>query len=719
MERRKTGRGWLVLLIAVAAALPYLGTLRADFVWDDDLLVLDHAYYRDPALFWSTFTRNLIFSPNYFRPLGLLTFFADFQLYGFRPWGYHLTNVLIHAATSAVAYLLLRRLLRAGPGWLPPALALLFAWHPVQVEAVSFVAGRFDLLCTLFYLLALRLGVAAWEARGAGRWPLAAGTGLAFLLALASKEMAATLPLTLGVVLAGMALRIDRWRMCSVRALSLLLCGALGGLAYLGLRAGGMGYLYRIRPEAGLPAGDARQHALLVARSLARYLRLLAFPWGALSPIHYADIPLSTAAPGNWLALALTLALLGALVGAAYRALRRARSAPPTPPVALWLAFAVTLLPVVNLLPLEIGGGAFVCERFLYLPTFFFLAALGAGWVAVAARWPGARRALAVALPPVAVACLVGVLVTVPHWRDDVALWTWAAARAPRSDVPWTNLAVQAGNAGQAEQALDYANRALARNPQSASAHDVAGLALFLLGDHQEAEVAFRTALALEPDDAHLWSNLAGAVREQGRVEEAAQLLTEEALARDPTLWSAHLGLGLCYRYAGQPDRAIAPLRAAARYQPQHPDPWRHLVAALAAAGQGEEALATLARAPFAAPAAWFDLGNALLAADQPAEALLAYGRALEGVAPPDAASVHLQRGMAYVALGDLAEAEAALRAGLALAPQDGRLHNNLGMVLRDLGDRAGARAAFERARHLLPDSDMVAANLAQLQDGE
>jgi tetratricopeptide (TPR) repeat protein len=240
-----------------------------------------------------------------------------------------------------------------------------------------------------------------------------------------------------------------------------------------------------------------------------------------------------------------------------------------------------------------------------------------------------------------------------------------------------------------------------------------------LLGDHQEAEVAFRTALALEPDDAHLWSNLAGAVREQGRVEEAAQLLTEEALARDPTLWSAHLGLGLCYRYAGQPDRAIAPLRAAARYQPQHPDPWRHLVAALAAAGQGEEALATLARAPFAAPAAWFDLGNALLAADQPAEALVAYGRALEGVAPADAASVHLQRGMAYVALGDLAEAEAALRAGLALAPQDGRLHNNLGMVLRDLGDRAGARAAFERARHLLPDSDMVAANLAQLQDGE
>ena len=74
--------GWLVLLIVLAAVLPYLGTLQADFVWDDDLLVVDHAYYRHPDLFWSLWTRNLIFSPNYWRPLGLLTFYADFQVHG-------------------------------------------------------------------------------------------------------------------------------------------------------------------------------------------------------------------------------------------------------------------------------------------------------------------------------------------------------------------------------------------------------------------------------------------------------------------------------------------------------------------------------------------------------------------------------------------------------------------------------------------------------------
>jgi hypothetical protein len=197
----KTWRGWpvlLALMVGLASGLTYLGTLQADFVWDDDLLVVDNPYYRDVSLFWQVFTRNLIFSPNYYRPVGLLTFFADFQLHGFHPRGYHLTNVLIHAGASAVAYLLLRRLLTGSPGWLTFGLALLFAWHPIHVEAVSFVAGRFDLLCGLFYLLALLLGLSAWEAETRGRrLALAAGTGLAFLLALTAKEMAATLPLAL------------------------------------------------------------------------------------------------------------------------------------------------------------------------------------------------------------------------------------------------------------------------------------------------------------------------------------------------------------------------------------------------------------------------------------------------------------------------------------------------------------------------------------------
>jgi tetratricopeptide (TPR) repeat protein len=748
MEKRKTRwSNWLALLMALAAMLPYLGTLRADFVWDDDLLVVDNATYRDPGLFWSSFTRNLIFSPNYYRPLGLLTFFADFQLYGFRPWGYHLTNVLLHAGASALAYLLLRRLLRGRSMWWPAALALLFAWHPVHVEAVSFVAGRFDLLSTALYLLALLLGLSAVEGLGVGawevktrasRWGLAAGTGLAFVLAMTAKEMAATFPLVLAACYAWHA--TGNTKQATRNAYSLLrvtfpvsLSVTLAGVAYLALRIWGLGYLYLPQPDAGLPTGNLLQHTLLVGRSVARYLRLLIVPWGALSPVHYADLPPSTTDPIAWLALALTLGLVMLLVLALFRALRTTSESGPgqtsslharfsvlNPPASMvWLAFAVTLLPVVNLLPLEIGGGAFVCERFIYLPSFFFLAAVGAGRQAHQAPKVSAGRApvgtfRVSAIAGVALACLAGVLTTVPHWRDDVALWSWAAERAPESDLPWVNLAVQAGNRGDAEEALDYANRALVRNPDNGSAHDAAGLALFLLEDYAGAERAFRNGLALEPDDAHLWSNLAGAVRAQGRLEEASHILIDEALARDPALWTAHLSLGLCHVAAGRPGRAVEPFRQAVRYQPAHPEPWQCLVGALAASGRGAEALEAMARSPFASPETWFELGNDLLAGGQAGEALRAYDRALAG---DDPATVHMQRGIAFVQLGDLMRAEAALRAGLALAPDDGRLHNNLGMVLRDRGDLEGARAAFEAALRLLPDSEMVARNLEQLDE--
>jgi tetratricopeptide (TPR) repeat protein len=739
METRKTRSGWLALLIFLAACLPYIGTLRADFVWDDDLLVVDHAYYRDPTLFWSTFTRNLIFSPNYFRPVGLLTLFADFQLHGFQPWGYHLTNVLLHAAVSALAYLLLRRLLGGVPGpefsrkpeWLPFGLALIFAWHPIHVETVSFVAGRFDLLCALFYLLALLLGLASLppfdqaqgrpfdqaqgkpgsgqtqEVKALGwRIALATGAGLSFLLALTAKEMAVTLPLALIACYAYCAPRhtshVSRLSFHATRLWPVILSLGLAAALYLGLRIWGLGYLYVSQPQAGLAVGNPLQHLLLIGYSLTRYLRLLIFPWGGLSPVHYANLPLPVNDLPAWLALGLTLGLLLALAWAIHKQVRMAW---------LGLAFAITLLPVVNLLPLELSGGAFISERFAYLPSFFFLAAVGASGVRLP-KFQRLRKSVAAAgLAVLALAGLAGVLVTAPHWRNDATLWTWAAQRAPRSDLPWVNLAVQAGNRGQADQALEYANRALILNPDNASAHDAAGLALFLLGDHAGAERAFRNGLALDPDNAHLWSNLAGAIREQGRPEEASQLLLDQALARDPTLWTAYLGLGLCHLATDRPDLALAPLRQAVSYQPQAGETWERLIGALVATGQGAEAVEVMARSPLASPQAWSGLGHHLLANDQPAEALQAYERALAGADP---APIHLQRSLAFVQLGNLEQAEATLRLGLALAPDDGRLHNNLGMVLRDRGDAAGALAALEMAWRLLPDSALVAGNLAQ-----
>ena len=283
--------------------------------------------------------------------------------------------------------------------------------------------------------------------------------------------------------------------------------------------------------------------------------------------------------------------------------------------------------------------------------------------------------------------------------------------RAPHSTVPWTGLAFHTFKQGDIEQALSCANRAVSLNPDQHVAHNTIGLALLHFDDLVGAEQAFQRAVSLSPDEVPYWSNLAVALRGQGRLEEARRILEEEALARDPTSGAAHLGLGLVHLAAIRPGLAVEPLRQAVYYQPQRSEPWEFLVIALVAAGQGSEAIEIMAQSPFASSESWFYLGNSLLDTGQAAEALRAYDHALTGW---DAAAVHLQRGLAFALLDDWDKAESGLREGLVLAPVDGRLHNGLGIVLRERGDLGEALAAFQEAWRLTPDLAEVAGNLAR-----
>lgn len=737
MERTRMTCGassWKFLLPGLVALLLYLPALNFQLVWDDTIFLRDYPVYRNPSLWPAAIFHNFVLSPNYFRPLALLTFVAELGLARINPSVFHLTNLLLHALNTTLVTLLAAHLLgvvrASGFRSALPALAagLFYGCHPALVEGVAFISGRFDLLMTTFLLLALLA-----DGKVRARWARPLLVGSAFFLAALCKEMAVALvPALFCWHLAQPEREEGRrfgrrgfWQCVDIRVYAAIF---LAGVAYLGIRYAALGYLWL--PEAGktAPTGALPNHALLILKSLGTYILLVVWPFATLSPIHYSVRPVPVGDLGAWLSLGLLMAMVLGLTWLVRRA-----------PRAGWLVVGgvLALLPVLNIVPLELGGGAYVAERYLLfplaLPALAVSVLLGTQWVAevsgVARAFPWKQALAALYL----VAGMAAVQVTLPHWRDDLTLWAWAERRAPRSGLPPTNLALQYLHQGRYRAALDKANQAIALDPENADAHDNAGLALFHLGRYAEAQAAFEHAAGLQPGNALYWNNLAGALREQGLLEEAETVVREQVLARDPLLPVGHLNLGLIYLRMGRWEEAADEFRQALSLLPpgeENADIWGELGRALFAAGHYAEAQGAFEEAVRWQPRNalfWAWLGRTLLEQNRPADAesvLLERALPLDASLPftrlvlgdlylragrPDLASQHLVEAVDLLPQGEeRSSAEEMLKRA-----QEPDRWLRLGDLLLNQNEFHGALRAFNQAATFGAQPADVAAGLS------
>ena len=133
--------------------------MRYDFVnFDDDVLV-----YENPMVARGLTAQGVVWAfttsvGNMWYPLTWISYMLDSQIYGPKPWGYHLTNVLLHAATTVILFLALRRM--TGNLWASALVALLFAIHPLRAEAVAWVGERKSPLSGLFFVSTIAAYVA-------------------------------------------------------------------------------------------------------------------------------------------------------------------------------------------------------------------------------------------------------------------------------------------------------------------------------------------------------------------------------------------------------------------------------------------------------------------------------------------------------------------------------------------------------------------------------
>ncbi len=534
------------LLVLVA----YLPTLGNEFVWDDRILLRDQPALRDPSLWVDALTHFLrSISFNYFRPVAVLTFLAEGQIWGWNPAGFHFTNILLHAFNTLLVATLVQELMRRARDPHPSALlgamvGLAYGLHPALVESVAFTSSRFDLLMTTWVLLALLVDASAKEN---GRQ--LAGIAILFFAAALTKETALVLPVVLLLWRHALA---KRWTPQNI--LPTMAALAAGGVAYLAVRGFALGYLYRPSAPRALPTGDVLQHALLIARSALEYAHLCLFPFTALSPLHVTKLPIPTENLAAWAGV-LFLVLLIAGLFVAYRRWPQV--------AALVGAGLVALLPALNLLPLELSGSMFAAERYLTLPLAFFVLSLVA-WIPQEA---GLRRVWQVAGCLWLVACVATIESTLPHWRTELSLWSWAADRAPLSALPHTNLSNYYIDQGDNARILAEADAALQRDPDDPQAWNNRGVALFNMERFSDAQKAWERATQLAPEYALSWVNLANALGVQDHLEEAERMVNR-ALQLKPDLGLAHLTLGELYLSTGRPDMAIERFEQALKLLP-------------------------------------------------------------------------------------------------------------------------------------------------------
>jgi len=630
--RKRDARGSVLGLagaLALASLLLYLPSLDNGFVnWDDNEYVTSNPSVVAPSLRGVASAFVEVRASNW-HPATLLSHIADGAIFGMNPRGHHFTSIVLHAANAALLFLVLARLTRAhAPSFF---VAALFAAHPLNVESVSWIAERKNVLSTFFWIATMGAYALYVERGGARRYALVAAL---FVAGLAAKPMLVTLPAVLLLLdvwplgrTASRSLRALAWEKAPLFAAAAASCAA----TLVAQRAGGA-----VASLASAPLADRAANAVV---SYARYLLHAAWPvnLSVIYPLPGSVEAAALSAP----AVTAALLVLAALSALAYRLRRRA------PYVLIgWLWFLGTLVPVIGLV--QVGNQA-MADRYAYVPLIGVFIALA--WSAAAVRARGARLALAACGVAALVALASATLARQAVWRDSESLWRATLARNPRSREAHNNYGDWLAKSGRRAEAIEHLREAIAIDSTLVLPRVNLGVALQDEGRLDEAAAVLGDAARMAPRDSDAQYNLAVTLARLGRKREA-----RAALARS-------FGAGAGGVSAGEGAGGAAFDEGLARR--------------ISAATAARDA------------AALYNLGIALVDLGEPARARAAFEASLR--IEPNAPGALVNLGVALADLGDRSAAIAKFREALRIDPANAEANVNLAAQLVEAGDRRGA----------------------------
>jgi tetratricopeptide (TPR) repeat protein len=537
-----------IWLLAFVLYLPNVGN---EFTFDDGVIVA-----RNPAVQeWGQW--KLVFFSDYwpggesalYRPLTILSFAVQRAIHGSEPGGFHLVNVILHALVSVLVLLIAWEV--AGSGWAALLAAALFAVHPVHTEVVSSVVGRAELLSSLLALWTFWICLCQRRDKPI-RSGIVAGVSLLFFLALCAKENVIVLP----VLLLLWELSRRTGQPARARLQSLLRSRFLGGLivaaaAFLLLRMTALGSLYAsLNPnppfvENPLAHAPAATRALNAVANQAYGLRLHVFPHPLLADYSYLTLPMRS----SWLTPGfLIMAGIISLILAVW--VIRMKGVENLAFTSSW--YVVAILPAGNIV---FAVGTIFGERLFYFPSVGFCLCAAVLWQMAAHRVaPGwtvpesrAGRAVLGAVLAVLLALSVATWLRNPAWKNDLALFRDAVAKAPLNAKArlWLGDAlVRSGNL--AASVAEY-QRALEIYPEYAAAAANLIVPLQRLERLDEAIETGEKARQLFPtENSIVLYNLALVHLKAGNSVRFLEYM-QQVLQLNPQYGDAHLQMGMYY----------------------------------------------------------------------------------------------------------------------------------------------------------------------------
>jgi protein O-mannosyl-transferase len=671
-----TRRPWLPYFGLVALVFAaYSPATRCGFVWDDAYHVTNNSTLRSwEGLRRIWFERDA--TPQYY-PLVHTTFWIEHHLWGNDPRGYHVVNLLLHAAATILFWRVLVRLHVPGT-WFAAAL---FAVHPVEVESVAWITERKNVLAAVFALSSLlaylRFRQEAVEPAerqtprrkpsgdshtGCARpWSWYAVSFAMFVAALLCKTVVSVLPAVLLV--------IAWWKRGRVTAREVALV-----VPFFAVAAPLSWQTVWIEKHFVGAAGDAwalssLQRVLIAGRALWFYAGKLLWPTNLT--FFYPRWTIDDRVGWQYL---FPLAAVASFV-----LLWLARGRLGRGPLAAALIFAGVLVPALGFFDVFPMRYSFVADHFQYHASMALFALAGAAAAAMLARITSRRQRFGYA----GLGLMLVVLATMTYRQASV----YMTAETLYRDT-------------------------IAKNPESWIAENNLGAALRDQGRIHEAISHWRTAVAIAPGEPELRNNLAGGLIWQGRMAEAAEQL-REALRLLPNFAGAHNNLGIALYEQHQYDEAVEHFRSALVVVPDFPNAHNGLAKCLVAQGKLEDAQEHLKEALRLNPRyadAHYTLGLLLEHRGRYAAAVSCFTNATR--CDPGFYRAHFHLGALLAKQDRIDDAAAHFIAALQINPAYAEAHNGLGTLLLQRGQIDRAIEAFSEALRLAPDYTEAMANL-------
>jgi Flp pilus assembly protein TadD len=543
----------LLLLVILAGGL-YLNTLDNLFTNWDDSMIYGNSYVR--SLGWENLKRIFTYiKGSTYQPIRVLSYAVDYYFWGLNPVGYHITNIFFYIINCIMVFLTIRYLsanLRENVSSESNERVALFASflytaHPVHVEAVTWLAGRKEVLQGFFFFLSFFLYLKGREIEGQKRFYYFGLVLFTFLLAVLSKPSAIVFPAL--ILVYEIAQRKNKWIKFLKSHWLFFTLSIIISIIFVSILMKVMLDSGGVKPYRG---GSFFNNLLVSFYAFLYNIKLLIFTLN-----YSAAYTLPVSNPILSLRTFFFLGLTLLLFGLSFWSLKYTKVV-----FFSFFFFFITLLPYLNIIPIS----TLLADRYVFIASFSYCFLMGIVFdklYAYTSKWfsKGLFKLLAIVL--LLFILTVYSFMTIRQnriWENSYSLWADAVEKCPDSNTANALMGVVYMDLGMDEKAVTYLEKAVQILPYDYQSRNNLGIVYGRMGQPEKAYKELMTAIQLRPNDDTIKINLSVFHQRQKEYRKAVEVL-KYVLAKNPKSANLHFRLGMVYKEAGQYEMAISELQ--------------------------------------------------------------------------------------------------------------------------------------------------------------